>query len=411
MLVGGWHHRLPPLPGELLTSCLARNALAHGTSPTRFLSLFWPREQPWSVDLDRDLAGLAPRDGQQDGRGWPDRLAEAMGVPRDTVLGATLDAYRIRLTGGTSNARGATPLLLSAGLAARRRRRHALQFCPDCLGEGVPHFRREWRLAFVVACLRHGRPLQDACPWCDAVVAPHRTMGACITDCHDCGRPLTGRSARRTPIAVSATVAALQGVLMGHLTGTGRMPVGPWTDRAAFDGVRCLIGIAAGRRLHPMLREGLGLPPAALPAGVRLYIEVLRADARGALLETAAAWLADWPAGFRAGAEAAGLTRRTFARTHVPGALAAEVARMPDGNRRDNAWKPVLEEPVLKRLRRRDPAKYRAVRAERIVEVVGKAQHWDPRSYPEHAPKGAVARAVRRHPPEHVARGAGGEDG
>lgn len=406
-----WTFRLPPLPGELLTSCLARNALAHGTSPTRFLSLLWQREQPWSVDFDRDLAGLVPRDRGRGGRDWPDLLAEAMGLPRDAVLAATLDAYRVRLAGRAPNARGATPLLLSAGLAARKRRHHALQFCPDCLGEGVPHFRREWRLAFAVACARHGRPLQDACPWCDAVLAPHRIMTSRLTDCHDCGRPLAGRAVTRTPVAIPATVAALQDALMGHLTGGGRTPVGPWTDRAALDGVRCLVGIAANRRLHPALREGLGLPAASLPTGVRLYIELLRADARVALLETAAVWLEDWPTGFRAGAGAAGLTRRTFARMRVPGALAAEVARLPHGGRRDNAWRPVLEEPVLKRLRRKDPARYRAVRAERIIEAVGRDRYWDPRSHPDHDHGKAVAQPARRRPPDRVAQGAGGEDG
>lgn len=185
---------------------------------------------------------------------------------------------------------------------------------------------------------------------------------------------------------------------MGHLTGGARAPVGPWTDRAALDGIRCLIGIAANRRLHPALREGLGLPAAPLPTGVRLYIELLRADARVTLLETAATWLADWPAGFRAGAGAAGLTRRTFARAHVPEALAAEVARLPPGNRRDNAWRPVLEEPVLRRLRRRDPARYRAVRAERIIEAVRQAQNGDTRSSPGHTRPGPVARPAPERP-------------
>lgn len=186
MLVGRWHHRLPPLPGELLTSCLARNALAHGTSPTRFLSLFWPREHPWSTDLDRDLAGLIPRNKERGAKDWPDLLAEAMGLPRDAILDATLDAYRARLTGGAPNARGATPLLLSAGLAARERKRHALQFCPDCLGEGVPHFRREcaW---------------PSPSPAC-ATDAPWRTPapGAARRRCR------TGPRRRASPIATAA---------------------------------------------------------------------------------------------------------------------------------------------------------------------------------------------------------------
>lgn len=376
MIVGGWVHRLPPLPGELLSSCLARNALAHGTSPTRFLSLFWPREQPWRVDIDRDLPGLRTHGGAQAGRGWPDMLADALGVPRAAVLDATLDGYRRALAGRAPNARGHTPLVLSAGLAAHKRRLHALQFCPGCLSEGIPHFRRGWRLAFAVGCLRHGCPLRDACPWCGAAVAPHRTATARITDCQDCMRPLHGRpgtAARHLP----APVTALQAALTDLLSGPGPVSVGPWTDRAAFDGVRCLVGIAATRAVHPDLRSGLGLPAADLPSGVRLYLEDLRVGERTVILETVAAWLSGWPAGFHAGAGAAGLTQRSFCRLRAPPELAAEVARLRTGRRRDNAWRPVLEEPVLRRLRRRDPALYRMVRAERILAEVGRAQRED----------------------------------
>jgi len=366
VIVGGWVHRLPPLPGELLSSCLARNALAHGTSPMRFLSMIWPGEQPWCLDIDRDLRGLRPRSEANAGRDWPDMLANALRVPHAIVLDATLDGFRKRLVGRTPNARGRTPLVLSAGVADHKRKNHVLQFCPGCLAEGVPHFRREWRLAFVVCCPRHGLPLQDACPWCGAGVAPHRTATARITDCQSCLRPLAGppgAAGRQVP----APATALQARLMAILLDVGPAAVGPWTDRAAFDGVRCLTGLASIRMSHRALREGLGLAQAALPSDRCLFVEDLRADARAVILETVAAWLADWPEGFHRGVVAAGFTQRTFARLRMPPALAAEVARLREGRRRDNAWRPLLEEPVLKRLRRRDPARYRAVRAERIA--------------------------------------------
>lgn len=61
MLVGRWSRRLPPLPGELLSSCLARNAAAHGTTPYRFLALFWHGDPAWERDFDRDPASLLRR--------------------------------------------------------------------------------------------------------------------------------------------------------------------------------------------------------------------------------------------------------------------------------------------------------------------------------------------------------------
>ncbi len=329
-------------------------------------TLTWPGEQPWCVDIDRDLFNLRPRDKANAGRDWLDMIAGALDVPHAVVLAATLDDLRRRLAGRAPNARGRTPLVLSAGLSHDKRKHHALQFCPACLSEGVPHFRREWRIAFVVGCPRHGSPLQDACPWCGAAVAPHRTATARVTDCHACLRALLGRpgaAVRQVP----APVAALQAGLMDLLLDAGPAAVGPWTDRAAFDGVRCLTSLASIRMSHRALREGLGLLDAALPSDRCLFVEDLRADARTVVLETVAGLLSDWPEGFHRGARAAGLTQRTFARMEVPPALAAEVARLREGRRRDNAWRPVLEEPVLKRLRRRDPARYRAVRAERIA--------------------------------------------
>jgi hypothetical protein len=59
MIRGGWNYRLPPPPGELLSSCLARNAHALGCTPYRFLNMFWEGDPVWNRDFDRDPAGLS----------------------------------------------------------------------------------------------------------------------------------------------------------------------------------------------------------------------------------------------------------------------------------------------------------------------------------------------------------------
>ena len=85
-------------------------------------------------------------------------------------------------------------------------------------------------------------------------------------------------------------------------------------------------------------------------------------------------WMSDWPNAFHIGARAAGLTRRSFARAIPSPAVAEEVKRLPTGIARDRSWVPVLDEPVLRRLRRQDPAAYRQLRARRILLAVG----WEP---------------------------------
>lgn len=365
MILGRWAFRLPPLEGELLSSCLARNAYAHGTAPQRFLELFWPREAMWNRDFDRNPAALG-RPGKA-GVDWLAEIAERLGVSADVVRRATLQEWREALAGERLPSRGDTPLLLSAGVHHRARRLHGLQYCPECLGEGTAHYRRTWRLGFVVACEAHGHALVDSCPHCDAPVVPHRAPTR-LTDCHACGAALTraGGGKRVPDVAIR-----LQRGLLALLDGAGEARVGPWTTRDAFVGVRTLLAVSAARPVHQALRNVLRLGAAVFPDAERLRFERLRVGLRAACLETAAAWADDWPASFREGAFAAGLTRCSFARAHLDGALAAEVARLPAGaTRRHPTYVPLLEDPVLRRLRRCNPSAYRAARARCILSAL-----------------------------------------
>lgn len=373
MIVGGWAHRLPPLTGELLTSCLARNAFAHGTSPYRFLALFWHGDPLWERDFDRAPERLLRLDRGAAALDWLDDVAAALDVPRQVVEGATLASYRAALGGPKLAARGDTPLVLSAGLHHRTRTRHALQACPECLADGVPHFRKTWRLGFVVACERHRRRLRDGCAHCDAPIVPHRSMTPRLTDCHACGRPVWGASGMGGAPSVPDRVAALQQALLRVLEVDDADLPGPWRGREAFDAMRTLLAVSAPGPVYDQLHEALDIPAARPKRSSRLRFEQARLADRVPHLDLVAGWMADWPAAFRRGAEAAGLTRRTFTRNHLPPALAAEVAHLPDGRRRDNGWKPVLEEePVLKRLRRKDRSAYRELRAQRIMAAIGR---------------------------------------
>lgn len=302
---------------------------------------------------------------------WLDDVAAALNVPRQVVKCATLASFRVTLGGPKLAARGDTPLVLSAGIHHRTRTRHALQACPGCLADGVPHFRKTWRLGFVVACERHRRRLHDGCDHCGAPIVPHRSMTSCLTDCHACGRPACDASGTGEAPTVPDRVAALQQVLLRVLEGDQTGLPGPWRGREAFDAMRTLLAVSAPGPVYDQLHEALDIPAVRPKRSSRLRFEQARLADRVPHLDLVAAWMVDWPTVFRRGAEAAGLTRRTFARNHLPPALAAEVAQLPDGRRRDNGWKPVLEEePVLKRLRRKDKSAYRELRAQRIMAAV-----------------------------------------
>ncbi len=367
MVIGEWTRRLPPLPGELLTSCLARNAEAHGLTAYRLLALFWHSDPVWERDFDRDSEELSRGGRRPHSPDWLDDLARSMGVRRGVLEDATLAGWRSRLA-GPRRLGGDTPLVLSAGVHHRKRTRHALQFCPDCLVDGTPCFRKEWRLAFAVACPRHQRALEDACGYCDAPVVPHRSFTGRLADC---GRDVgSGRSASGGP-GMSAGALALQKGLSARLRGEAGGVAGPWVDREVFDVVRCSVAASAPAAVHDRLRIALALDGVPARGDGRLRFEQCRLDVRAPWLGLVAAWMADWPAAFRIGADAAGLTRRSFARLRVPPSLAGEVARLPAGVRRDRTWEPVLKEPVLLRLRRKDPVAYRGVRASRILAATG----------------------------------------
>ena len=368
MIRGGWAFRLPPIEGELLSSCLARNARAHGTSPQRFLELFWPGEATWNRDLDRRPAVL-PRRGAATAD-WSQEIAVHLGVSANEVRRATLQGWRETLGDARLPSHGDTPLLLSVGVYHRKRLRHGLQYCPECLGEGTPHYRRVWRLAFAVACREHGRALLDACPSCDAPVVPHRAAGS-LTDCHACGFSLMRASGGRG--APDGTVK-LQQSLIALLGTTDPVEAAqPRAARDAFDRVRALLAASTARPVQRALRDALGLGAVELAATPRLRFEQSRIAVRIACLETVAAWSARWPGSFRTGAAAASLTQRSFARVYLDEALAAEVARLPAGNLRQRpAYVPILATPSLRRLRRRDPAAYRAARARCILTALGR---------------------------------------
>jgi hypothetical protein len=135
--------------------------------------------------------------------------------------------------------------------------------------------------------------------------------------------------------------------------------------------LRCMIAASAATDVNARLACALALP--GLPAsGIgRRRFEQCRLAVRRPWLDLVAAWMADWPDAFRAGADAAGLTRRSFGRLDISRSLREEVDRLPEGFARDRTWVPVLDEPVLRRLRRTDHDAYRTTRASRILEHCG----------------------------------------
>jgi len=334
--------------------------------------MFWQHDPCWERDFDRAPSTLLRVDRSPGAPTWTDDLASSLGTSPDIVRDATLEPWIVGLGNRMLANQGDTPLVLSAGVYHRTRALHALQFCPDCLRQGIPHFRKAWRLGFMTWCNVHRCSLNDACPSCGAAVIPHRSMTPRLTDCHQCGRSIVSPRTSAMEPDFPEIVAAMQVRLLDALEAASGEDASI-RDMGLLADVRALLAVSAAISVHAALRQSFGLGSGVPALGDRLRFEHTRLATRVPWLETVAAWMADWPRSFRIGADAAGVTRRTFARTRPGAALAAEIPRLPTGQRRDRTWVPVLDEPVLRRLRRTDPAAYRAERARRILTSTGYA--------------------------------------
>lgn len=377
-----WTFKLSPLPDELLSSWLCRVAHAHGMTPHAFTTLHWPTVAVWTRDIDRSATD-----------DWLADVAEAAGLTLDAVRDLTLRPLMAILAKGgnqegSDHMRGNSPLVLSAGVWHRRRLLPALQFCPICVVQDEPYFRRSWRLATSVACTKHQIPLRERCTACSTPVSPHRAPAGRMLECHDCGQRLDLYASDRSGMAPPATPS---NGARGFLTAMDLQrrfecvliaanddaqtpaPAKPFHDEDAFAVLRTLISATVSKPSHTKLREALDdcTPPwRGIEHGSQF--EKIGTQERAQWMETIACWTADWARRFAHGAKGAGITQRTFERLAKPAVLAKEIKRLKTGvQRKRKPWTSILNDATMRKLKRTDPAAWRQLRAARIL--AGKA--------------------------------------
>ena len=96
-------------------------------------------------------------------------IAKRTGRALSEIEQATLTFENILVSGKI--APGRSQWVMQLGIYHRTHRNLGLSFCPTCLNEDeVPYFRRSWRLAFSVICVKHRIKMHDCCPQCGAAV-------------------------------------------------------------------------------------------------------------------------------------------------------------------------------------------------------------------------------------------------
>lgn len=301
-----WGVSCPMRPDELLTSWLARTALAFGCDPLVLTDEIWPKWRAWTRDIDRDC----PKDRLDD-------LAWVSGTELDRLLAARLRPVAEKLSEHPLNDRAGWSWILAIG-TRNRRRYGGLQYCPACLAEDThPYYRRAWRFAWNSACDHHGSRLLDRCPSCRAPIEPHRLVyGArTVAFCASCG----GNLADGHTMAADAKLLAFQR-RAGEVVGEGGALYGDqWlTTPEWFAVVRHLIGLLRRAAITP--RSHLGEMIRALGVSLKsdhrpktgLRLELLSPWERTPLLRDAWVMMAQGPDGLLAAARDAGVSAKGF---------------------------------------------------------------------------------------------------
>lgn len=178
---------VPPLkPDEVISSWLARCALAMGCDPLTLTNSLWPGTRFWCKDPDRPL-GLARTK----------ELSVLAGIPAYILAASTLSRIQSVLAGPQGGSTHATQWVLCLGIR-NRRRAGGLQYCPACFAEEGAYYKVQSRLAWHSSCPKHRLTLLSSCQSCNAPLCPHLLMPPDLDlgCCHRCHYELASASAQ-----------------------------------------------------------------------------------------------------------------------------------------------------------------------------------------------------------------------
>jgi hypothetical protein len=262
----------------------------------------------WNVDIDAFASS-----------GMAAILKARAGVPAERVREMTLSSYE-SVVFERYNRTGLTAWIMPLGTSFRTRPRFGLQFCPDCLAEGTPYFRKEWRLAWCVVCTKHNRALLDRCV-CGAPVRLYQNTlsellpigsNAGLELCYRCGFDLRRSYGVVHDLATMCAALDIQQRCLRAIR-DGGIRVGRHSVPSIlfFAGLRHLLHVLLSGGLSSVLRtiaarSVVGRSVAAF-SGCEGNVERTTVEKRTLLMAIAARWICEWPAAFVSDCKEAGL--------------------------------------------------------------------------------------------------------
>ncbi|MCK9490712.1 MAG: TniQ family protein [Sulfurimonas sp.] len=167
-----------PYPDEILSSWIIRNSIANGSDPSSFVGGIWHEFRAWSRDIDRHLSS-----------GKASKLSKITSLSKEQVKNLTLEPIIETITSRTSlNPKATWYFVIPTGTRGTTRINGA-HFCSKCLALPNPYIKKQWKLAWNVACPIHKQLLISSCQNCNKVFSPHLIdyMNTKIYICTNCG--------------------------------------------------------------------------------------------------------------------------------------------------------------------------------------------------------------------------------
>jgi hypothetical protein len=189
------------------------------------------------------------------------------------ALGTTIDSLAGYLFEQATPITNRKTCILQEGTAQNNHKRFSLQFCPLCLSEGEPYFRKQWRISLMTVCTKHACQLHDRCPECHSPIQPlkneirtrHRLpfLGE-ITQCFQCGFNLKETTVVQADLQVVLDTVWYEKILK---TGFVSLENTQWIYSFSFFQVlRHLIRCVIQKRLnYNSFIRGNGIDPDVMP--------------------------------------------------------------------------------------------------------------------------------------------------
>ena len=154
---------LKPYRNETFTSWFIRNSYANGSDPKSFALAIWRQDSTWYKDIDRYISDEKAI-----------VLSKFCSLNISDIKNLTLESIVKRLASDDLSAPFKWDFILPMGLKGSVRT-NGLCFCPECLKSKMPYIKKEWKLAWCIACPVHKKLLVLTCEKCYQVFSPHLT--------------------------------------------------------------------------------------------------------------------------------------------------------------------------------------------------------------------------------------------